>query len=159
MWALWLLSSFRRCLFPESLGPANKAVLHGSICFTLSVSQLLGRQLMERIKCLVTKGRLHHTGKFVFLSIPLTFLKSKKWISTNKQHLYVISIIHLQDGTHSSGQILKALPGIFQIHLQGKANTSAPALHPTLTPAFTRNPSDLAGSIRANQTAGQCITF
>lgn len=102
-WFLWLPSSFQRHLFPESLGPAHKAILHGSGHLRLSVSHLLGLQLMERVKCFVNKGRMHHTGKSFFFSIPLIVLKSKKWVSTNKQHLYVISIIHLWDGRHSSG--------------------------------------------------------
>lgn len=102
-WFLWLPSSFQRHLFPESLGPAHKAILHGSGHFRLSVSHLLGLQLMERVERFVNKGRLHHAGKSFFFIIPLIVLKSTKWLSTNKQHLCVISIIHLRDGTHSTG--------------------------------------------------------
>lgn len=102
-WVLWLPSSFQRCLFPEYLSwPYKYSILHGSSHFSLSVGRLLGLQLMEGVKRFV-KVRLYYNGKSFFLSVLLIVLKSKKLVSTNKQHLCVISISHLQDGTHSSG--------------------------------------------------------
>lgn len=65
-WVLWLPSNFQRRLFPECLGPTNKAILHGSSYFRLCVSHLLGLQLMEGVKCFISKGRLCHTGKPFF---------------------------------------------------------------------------------------------
>jgi len=68
----------RDAFFPESLGPTNKAILHGSGCFRLAVSHLLALQLMEGSNASLARVGCTTLEKSFFLNIPLIVLKSKK---------------------------------------------------------------------------------